>query len=112
KAAGESMDDEWMKSLALTMARDIDRGIEPQSVVHALGLPSPISHALRESTSPESMVEILHGLGDIYAARTEVNSTLVATVVEPLVMASIVSLLVLLVIAIFMPLIKLLNDLS
>ncbi|MBC8112860.1 MAG: type II secretion system F family protein [Candidatus Saccharimonas sp.] len=110
--AGESSEDEWLQLMSVQLALDIDRGIEAEMAAITCGFPSSLAHVLREATSPKVLADALHGLAEIYSARTEVSSHLTSSIVEPFVMVLTVVGLGTIVIALFMPLIKLLNDLS
>lgn len=110
--AGESSEDEWVKMASVQMALDIDRGIGAEMAALTCGFPASLAHVLRETSSPKTLADALHGLAEIYSARTEVSSRLTSTVIEPFVMIFTVVGLGTIVIALFMPLIKLLNDLS
>jgi type II secretory pathway component PulF len=110
--AGESSEDEWLQQTSTQLALDIDRGIGAEMAALTCGFPSSLAHVLRETSSPQALSDALHGLAEIYSARTEVSSRLTSTVVEPFVMVFTVVGLGTIVIALFMPLIKLLNDLS
>jgi type IV pilus assembly protein PilC len=110
--AGESSEDEWLQLTSTQLALDIDRGIGAEMAALTCGFPPSLAHVLREATSPKVLADALHGLGEIYSARTDVSSRLTSSVVEPFVMIFTVVGLGTVVIALFMPLIKLLNDLS
>ncbi len=111
-AAGESSDDEWLRMNSVQLVLDIERGISAETAALTCGFPASLAHVLRETSSPKTLADALHGLGDIYAARTDVASRLSSSVIEPFVMIFTVIGLGTIVIALFMPLIKLLNDLS
>ena len=110
--AGESSEDEWLQQTSAQMALDIERGIRAEMAALTCGFPASLAHVLRETSSPKILGDALHGLAEIYSARTEVNSRLTSTIIEPFVMIFTVVGLGTVVIALFMPLIKLLNDLS
>jgi type II secretory pathway component PulF len=60
----------------------------------------------------ELFVEALQGAAEIYAGRSQMNSGIVAVVLEPVTMFGIAFFVGLIAIALFLPLIKLLNDLA
>lgn len=60
----------------------------------------------------ELFVEALQGAAEIYAGRSQMNSAIVAVVLEPVTMFGIAFFVGLIAIALFLPLIKLLNDLA
>jgi len=112
RVAGETNEDEWLQLTSSQMARDINRGIAGETAALTCGFPPSLAHAFRETTSPQLLAESLHGLAEIYSARTDFSSRLTSTVVEPFVMVLTVVGIGTIVIALFMPLIRLLNDLS
>lgn len=112
RVAGETSEDEWLQLKSAEMTRDINRGIGGEMAALTCGLPPSLAHVLREATSPKLLADALHGLAEIYSARTELSSRLSSSVVEPFVMVLTVVGIGTIVIALFMPLIKLLNDLS
>lgn len=112
RVAAESSEDQWLRLTGEQLALDIERGIGAEMAALTCGLPSSLAHVLRETSSPTVMADALHGLGDIYAARTEVNARLTSTVIEPFAMIFTVVGLGTIVIALFLPLFKLLNELS
>lgn len=109
--AGESSDDKWLNHASSQWALDIDEGIAAELGALTSGFPSSLAHVFRDTVTPIGMAEALHGLGDIYAARTEVNSRLTSTIVEPFVMVLTVVGLGTLLVALFMPLFGMMHDL-
>ena len=110
--AGETSEDEWLRLTCTQLALDIDRGIGAEMAALTCGFPSSLAHALRGANSPQALAESLHGLAEIYFARTDISSRLTSSVVEPFVMVLTVVGLGTIVISLFLPLLKLLNDLS
>jgi len=110
--AGESSEDEWLKQATRQLALDIDRGITAEQAALTCGFPASLVQVLRETSSSHNLADALHGLAEVYSARTEVNSRLTSTIIEPFVMVVVVVGLGVVVVSLFMPLIKLLNDLS
>jgi type II secretory pathway component PulF len=112
RLAGLSSENMWLRIASNDMASDIERGFVDHHSAISSGVPAAIAQLLRDSTSPEVLAEALHGLGDLYAARAEVNSRFVAIAAEPFVMIGTSFGLGTIVVALYLPLIKLLNDLS
>ena len=110
--AGESSEDDWLRQTSIQLATDITRGVGADMAALTCGFPATLAHVLRETSSPQTLADALRGLGDVYAARTVVGSRLSSSIIEPFVMVFTVVGLGTIVIALFMPLIKLLNDLS
>ncbi len=112
RVAGESSEDEWLQLTSAQLAEDMENGFESEMAALTCGFPAALAHVLRESPSPKILADSLHGLAEIFSARTDVSSRLTSSVVEPFVMILTVVGMGTIVIALFMPLIKLLNDLS
>lgn len=112
RLAGQASESAWLRIACNDIASDIERGFVDHHSAISSGVPVAISQLLHESSSPGSVAEALHGLGDLYAARAEVNSRLVAVAAEPFVMIGTALGLGTIIIALYLPLIKLLNDLS
>jgi type IV pilus assembly protein PilC len=110
--AGESTSDRWLQHVCADVSSDIASGIISDSSAMAAGLPQAISQMLRESTSAESLSDALHGLGDIYEARVQVGTRLIAAFVEPFVLVFTCVGLRMMVGSLFVPLFRMLNDLS
>ena len=112
RVAGESSGDEWLKMVSIQMAEDIECGIGAEMAAITCGFPASVAHVLRGTSSPRTLADALHGLAEIFSARTEVNSRLTSSIIEPFVMIFTVVGLGTVVIALFLPLLKLMNDLS
>ncbi len=112
RVAGESSEDEWLRLTSGHLAEDMERGIGSETAALTCGFPAALAHVLREAPSPKILADSLHGLAEIFSARTDVSSRLTSSVIEPFVMILTVVGLGTIVVSLFMPLIKLLNDLS
>jgi type II secretory pathway component PulF len=112
RLTGQATTDAWLRKACVELADEIDEGQSSQSSAVAAGLPVAIAQMLRDSSSPTTLVEALHGLGDIYAARAATNSRFIGVIAEPFILIFTSLGLGTIVVALFMPLIKLLNDLS
>ena len=76
------------------------------------GLPNSLRQVFRHASSEKTFVEALRGLADLYAARCTVSTRLVSTILEPFALVIVMGFAGMTTIALFLPLIKLLNDLS
>lgn len=112
RMASMATQDQWLQSACETLATDIDEGHGTETSARTVGIPVAISQLLREGSDSQTMAESLRGLSDLYASRVEVSSRLVAIVAEPFVVLVTAVGLGSTVVALYLPLIKLLNDLS
>lgn len=74
--------------------------------------PPLLKSAFRHATDPETFCRVLEGQRDIYRMDGQSRSMLIPMVIGPAVMAAVGALIAFVVLALFLPLIKLLNDLS
>lgn len=74
--------------------------------------PADLLHVFRWSDRQEAFPTALHAAGDLYAARACTQTGLIGVLIEPLVVIGVTLSVGWTVLATFMPLIKLLNDLS
>ncbi len=110
--AGAASDDRWLKRKCLMMAHDVEHGSTPDEAAMLSGLPNSLRQVFRHASSETTFVEALRGLADLYAARCSISSGLVSTILEPFAVVVVMGFAGMTTIAIFLPLIKLLNDLS
>jgi type IV pilus assembly protein PilC len=110
--AGESSDDPWVRRQSRVLVNEIDTGTPASSAAKTAGLPNSLCQVLRETSSEATFAQALRGLSDIYAAQCNVASSLANTVIAQFTVAFVVGFAGFVAIALFMPLIKLLNDLS
>ena len=110
--AANASDDYWLDHKCQRMAADMDEGATPDEAAVLAGLPNSLTQVFRHVSSDRTVVEALHGLSDLYAARCSVSSRLVSQIFEPFAVILVVGFAGTTALAVFMPLIKLLNDLS
>jgi type II secretory pathway component PulF len=110
--AADASDDAWLSDRCRMVADDIETGTSPSTAAAMANLPSSLGVAFRNAASKSSFVEALRSLADIYAARCLNSTQLVSSVITPFVVAIVVGCIGIMVVALFLPLIKLLNDLS
>ncbi len=92
---------------------DLEHGILALEAVRVTeAFPREILPVFRWADRPPLFVEALRGAADIYDARAQMNSGILTVVLEPLVVMGIGSAVGAVVLALFLPLIKLLNDLA
>ena len=110
--AGAASDDRWLKRKCLMMAHDVEHGSTPDEAAMLSGLPNSLRQVFRHASSERTFIEALRGLADLYAARCSVSSRLVSTILEPFAVVVVMGFAGMTAIALFLPLIKLLNDLA
>lgn len=92
---------------------DLEHGVSPLDAVRVTeAFPREVLPVFRWTDRRSLFIEALHGASDIYAARAQMNSGLLAVVLEPLVIVGIGLTVGIIVLALFLPLINLLKDLS
>ncbi|HEY4261559.1 MAG TPA: type II secretion system F family protein [Schlesneria sp.] len=112
RLASRATHDQWLQSACDNLATDIERGHASDTSALIVGIPVAVSQLIREGSSSESMAEALRGVGDLYSTRAEVNSKLVTVIAEPFIIIVTAIGIGTTVAALFLPLVKLLNDLS
>lgn len=112
RTASNATRDMWLQTACNRLATDIEQGHSSDSSAMSAGIPIAISKVLRESSTPTAVAEALRGLATLYSTRAEVNSRFVAVIAEPFIIIMTAVSLGTTIAALYMPLIKLLNDLS
>lgn len=112
RLAGQGSRDPYVQRAAAEMAGDVEGGL---SLTHAgmqrRMLPEAM-HVFEWEGREPAFSESLQATGDICAARARLQTNFARVALEPLAICSIASLVGLVVIALFLPLVKLLNVLS
>ena len=112
RLAGQGSRDPYVQRAAAEMAGDVEGGL---SLTHAgmqrRMLPEAM-HVFEWEGREPAFSESLQATGDICAARARLQTNFARVALEPLAICSIASLVGLVVIALFLPLVKLLNELS
>ena len=90
----------------------MDAGATPDEAAMVAGLPNGLQQVFRHASSERTVVDSLRGLSDLYAAQCSASSRLVTRILEPFVVVVVMGNVGITAIALFLPLIKLLNDLS
>lgn len=112
RLASRATDSPWLATGCEYLAFDIEHGESLHSAGDTVGLPSAVVQILHEPSTPTAISEALHGLGEIYGNQATNNSRFASVILEPFILLFIAVGLGLMTAALFMPLIKLLNDLS
>lgn len=137
--AGSASDDRWLNHQCLKVVEQMDQGSTPDEGARLADLPNslvqvfrgsrterPFAEALKgflgntsgsgisgsSSRAGRPFAEALRGLAEIYSAQCFVSSQLVNAIVAPFAITIVISFVGTTVIALFLPLVKLLNDLA
>ena len=110
--AGNASDDRWLDLKCALIEKEIEQGSKPSEAARFAGLPNSMSQAFRQSNSGKSFVNALRGLAEIYSAQSRVSMQVTNIFFARMAVIFVVCFVGLTAIAMFMPLIKLLNDLS
>lgn len=113
QAAADATDDYRLAQGARRAALSVIQGVEPAAaVVQSRLLPRELAAVFRWTSRPDDFVESLRAAGEIYGARSRVYSNSLTFLLEPALVFLLAIGVGLVVIALFLPLVKLLNDLS
>ena len=113
RLAGEGIRDPEIADACRGVVRDIEAGQSlSDSVVLRTRFPSDLAQILSWGEGQQSMAEAMHIAGEMFEGRARLHTTFVMAVVTPLAFIVVVWGLGLLVIGLFMPLIKLITELS
>lgn len=101
-----------VKKAGLNMADDVQAGLTPWEAALPQRMPAAIRQAFRWAHRPDVFAEALAGLAELYSRRSRITATMVGLFVEPFVLFGVASTAGFIVLAIFLPLIQLLNQLA
>lgn len=101
-----------VRSSMLAVADDVEQGLTPWEATSSRPIPGPIRQVFRWAYRPATFTEALAGLSELYVKRARFSAALLGIVLEPFALIFVASTIGFIVIALFLPLIKLLNDLS
>ncbi|MGH7199888.1 MAG: type II secretion system F family protein [Planctomycetaceae bacterium] len=105
--------DPYLRRGCREMADRVEHGLPPAEAAFELRqFPETLLHVFRHADRQETFAEALAAHGDIYDARSRVQSALVGTVVEPIIVVLTATLIGFIFAALLAPMVKLLNDLS
>jgi type II secretory pathway component PulF len=113
RLAGEVNGDADLSAGAERIADGLERGASPVDAVRdAETLPREVLPIFRWTDQRSLFIEALRGAADIFAARSQLHSGITVVVLEPMLIFGVGMTVGLVVLALFMPLLKLLNDLA
>lgn len=111
--AGAGSRDAQLRAGCEAIIADLERG---RSLAEAarprLEFPETVLHVFRSADEPASFCEALQSMGNAYESQAAQRARLTSIALEPMILMGIGTVLVLVVVSLFLPLTKLLNDLS
>lgn len=110
--AAESTENYWLKRKCRKLVREIEHGVAPGDAAAACYMPNTLAFAFREIDSQQQFVGAMHGLREVFASQAQVTARVVSRLISNLAITGVVVFVFLTGICLFIPLIKLLNDLS
>ena len=110
--AANASDDDWISRKCRAIALEIEKGTTAEEAAFLAGFPNSLRQVFRHIGSHRTVIDALRSLSELYAARSSVASRLMNSILEPFTVLMVLGFAGLSAIALFLPLIKLLNDLS
>ena len=111
--AGRGCEDPDIEVACGDLAEQIDAGEKPVIVRKPDGFPSGFLQLLAAQSDRKGIPEAMHSIANMYESRMRMHSAVIGAFLEPFILIFVIGVPVaIIVIALFMPLIKLLNDLS
>lgn len=117
--AGEGVSDWNLREGSYILSKQVEAGSLPGQGDAVSQFPRDILNVMSwdmsgagDGQSDQSPGDVLRGAGEIYSAHAEVHSRTITAAMEPAAIFLVTCLVSLLVVAMFMPMVKLLNDLS
>lgn len=102
-----------LKQECETIAQQVDQGVPlGEALLHSRSVPAEVVHAFRWSSQPAEFVDSLHASGSAFQGQARTRAGLIPVVSEPFLMFLILAVALTFAGVVFLPMIKLLNDLS
>lgn len=101
-----------VRGAGIAVAEDIEAGLTPWEAALPRTIPGPIKQVFRWASRSDVFAEALGGLAELYSRRSRISATLIGIVLEPFVLMFTAGTVGLAAVALFLPLIQLLNDLT
>jgi type II secretory pathway component PulF len=112
RCAANASDDLWLIRRCEEFSLDLDNGEPADQAARVAGLPNALIQVFRHASSDRTVIDALRSLSELFAARCSVSTRLLTAVLEPFAVVIVLSFGAITAVAVFLPLIKLLNDLS
>lgn len=111
--AGRGSEDPDIDDACQDLAQQVDEGQQPLLVQKLAGFPTGFLQLLASQSDQDGIPEAMHSIANMYEGRMRMQSAVIVAIMEPFILVFVIGLPVAtMVLALFMPLIKLLNDLS
>lgn len=101
-----------VRGAGIAVAEDIEAGLTPWEAALPRTIPGPIKQVFRWANRSDIFAEALAGLAELYSRRSRISATLIGIVLEPFILMFTAGTVGFAAIALFLPLIQLLNDLA
>lgn len=101
-----------VRTAVLLVADDVEIGMTPWEAALPRTIPGPVRQVFRWAHQPDVFAEALAGLAELYSRRARISAGLIGFIIEPFVLTFLAVTVGVVVLALFLPLIQLLNDLS
>ena len=113
RAAGTGAESRNVATAFMELATTVEAGNEmPKSLPALRGLPLSFVKVAQDGSDRDTAADALHTLASIFERRSRVVMSLLAAIIQPIVIIGICGMIGLCFLSMFMPLIKLLNDLA
>jgi type II secretory pathway component PulF len=113
RLAGAACGDASLKEYSQSLAKGVEDGLSLADATFGLShFPQTLLNVFRWQSRGDAFAEILRANAEVYEARARTQSGMLVGIIEPFVLTGIAVVIGGVVIALFMPLIKLLNELS
>lgn len=112
RLAGSGIGDAYISQTTSRMATDVAAGHSLSQAASTHRMVPEITHVFEWEGRDDAFSEVLRATGDICAAQARVQSGLIRVLVEPMAVLGVAVIVGLIVIALLMPMVKLLNALS
>ncbi len=113
RIVSKTMHDPYFSHIALKISDRVESGAAPEDLVSRnAAVPSPLANSFRWAHNPETFAEGLRSLSIVFASQARLSTGHLIVITEPIAIIGVGLLSGFVVIAMFAPLIKLLNDLS
>ena len=111
--AGQGSADAQIRDASCQLAETVEAGGQLAPVARALDdFPTVLVEMLRREQNRESLTEAIHSIGEMFEGRVRSQASFITVACEPVLVVSLGFTVGFIVIALFMPLVRLLNDLS
>lgn len=113
RAAGAGSDSKHVAAAFDELACTVEAGQElPKSLPELRGLPLGFVQVVQDGSDRDTAADALHTIATLFERRSRVIMSMLAAIVQPVVVVGVCAMIGICLLSLFMPLIKLLNDLT